>query len=279
MASCAGIEKGGSLKGPERVKSSPFLREVEISRGLRFEWETVHPDPYLKGDALLADICVRVAAKSRALARNRRPFFMTGGDHSAAIGLWAGIMEALSPRALGLLWIDAHLDAHDFRTSPSGNVHGMPLAALLCEEDKRLAAICPSGLKIMPQNLAHIGARSFEPDEEALLKRLGVCCCHMRKIERGGDLRNVLRRSAERVKEKSGAFGISLDLDAVCPEDAPGVTTPATGGLSGGELCAALEQFGGHSGLVCVEIAEFNPDRDRGLRTERLIADIIAALI
>jgi len=201
-----------------------------------------------------------------------------GGDHATAMGLWKGVMSGPRPsRRLGLIWIDAHMDAHNFLTLPTGNAHGMPVAALLGESDPLLKAVYGDGPHLRPENLALVGVRSCEPEERRLLDRLGVACYPMKTVRRLG-LASVLRMALSHVTEHADRFGISIDLDAVDPGDAPAVGTPVDDGLSGMDLCNSLADLNGEARLVGLEIVEYAPGLDRERRTQRLIADLVASL-
>ena len=131
-----------------------------------------------------------------------------GGDHSIAMGTWRGVANAVDGK-LGLLWIDAHLDAHTPETSHSGKLHGMPLAALLGQTGD---ALCEPGAALAPEHVCVVGVRSFEPEEAALASALGVRIYTIAEIERRG-LGEVLREAAARVQTGTAAYGITRDLD------------------------------------------------------------------
>ena len=218
------------------------------------------------------------SAVAEALRRGQLPCVL-GGDHSCAGGTWAGAARALHEMGsgpLGLVWIDAHMDSHTPRTSPSGRLHGMPLAWLLGQDDDPLYGLASSILT--PDRVCLVGVRSFEPAEEARLRKLGVRVVMMDELARRG-LDEALEEALAIASGGSGAFGISIDLDAVTPEHAPAVATPVGGGIAGGELARALERIGGRPGLAAVEIVEYCPHLDRDGRTASIAADIAAAAL
>jgi arginase len=218
------------------------------------------------------------SAVAEALRRGQLPCVL-GGDHSCAGGTWAGAARALHESgsgALGLVWIDAHMDSHTPRTSPSGRLHGMPLAWLLGQDDDPLYGLA-SGI-LTPDRVCLVGVRSFEPAEEERLRKLGVRVVMMPELERRG-LDAALDEALEIASGGSGAFGISIDLDAVSPEHAPAVATPVNGGIAGGELARALARIGGRANLAAVEIVEYCPRLDRDGRTAAVAADIAAAAL
>ncbi len=223
----------------------------------------------------VAELCPRLAAAtSEAIADGALPLILSG-DHSCAVGTWAGISRALKPRGnFGLLWIDAHLDSHTPETSHSGMIHGMPLAALLGYGEGSLTQCGGEGAKLLPQNVCIVGVRSFEPEEKRFLAEIGVRIFYMEEVARRG-IKSVLRDALELVQAETAGFGISLDLDVVDPLEAPGVGTPAAYGVKAEELRDALRGIGESAALAGIEITEYNPARDRDGKTRRLAMDLL----
>ena len=244
-------------------------------RGVAATWratlreEPQAPDPV----EAVAGICRSLAALAESLLRERAPLAVIGGDHSIAIGTWSGVARALAG-PVGLVWIDAHLDSHVPETTPSGAIHGMPLAALFGYGDRRLTSLARATPALEPWHVAIVGARSYETGEFALLKRLGVQIFFMDEVAARG-LATVLDEALAIAGTGTAGIGLSVDCDSVDPEDAPGVGTPVPGGVSGGYLVAALRPLADE--LAAVEVVEFNPRRDRDGRTAALVADLLAA--
>src|SRR5262249_12391204 len=237
---------------------------------------TIRPEGTGPLDAV-AGACEKLAERVADTIQDRGLPVVLGGDHSCAIGTWKGAAQALAPNGpVGLLWIDAHMDAHTPQTTPTGALHGMPLACLLGHGDPVVTALADDA-RIAPQHVCLIGVRSFESGEAALLKRLGVRVYFMREVVRRG-LDAVMREALEIVQRGTAGFGVTIDLDALDPRDAPGVGTPVPGGLGVGELTATLTRLAHHPRLVGVEIVEYNPDRDRDAATAGLVTDILDAL-
>jgi arginase len=229
-------------------------------------------DPYIA----VASVAGRLARSTEEIAARGRFPVVLGGDHSCAIGTWKGIARATSARGpLGLIWIDAHMDAHTPATTPSGKLHGMPLACLLGQGDPRLTAIAGSA-RLDPRRVCLIGVRSFETGEAALLTRLGVRVFFMHEVRRRG-LAAVMKEAVAIARGKDGCYGISLDLDAIDPRDAPGVGSPVPGGIRSRELWHALAACRRDPALAALEIVEYNPYRDRRGATARLVEDAIEA--
>jgi len=176
-----------------------------------------------------------------------------------------------------LLWIDAHMDAHTPETTESGMLHGMPVACLLGYGYPELTEIA-HGAKLDPTCVCLYGVRSFERGEAELLARLGVRVFFMEEIAQRG-IAQTLTEALSIVTCASAGFGITLDLDAIDPGDAPGVGTPAPGGIRGAEFVAALAEYGGNAGLAGVEVVEYNPYHDQQSATAGLVADALIAIL
>jgi arginase len=214
------------------------------------------------------------SAVADALARGRLPCVI-GGDHSCAGGTWTGVSRAIEG-SLGLVWIDAHMDAHTPRTSHTGRLHGMPLAWLLGEDDDPLYGLATGVVE--PRHVALVGVRSFEPEERARLEGLGVRIFYMDEVRARG-LDDVLVDALAIARHDTSAFGITVDLDVVSPDEAPGVGTPVPGGVAGAELTHALEQIGGRSDLAAVELVEYSPRLDPTGRSARVAIQILRAAL
>jgi arginase len=179
---------------------------------------------------------------------------------------------------LGLIWIDAHMDAHVPETTPSGNWHGMPLAHLLGRGRPELSRLAGGPAAIEPEHLCLLGARSFEAEEASLLRKLGVSIIDAEEVRREG-LRAALARALSIAGHGTIGFGISLDIDAVDPGDAPGVGTPVRHGMAGPALVEALQGTAAVPNFVGIEIVEYNPALDRQGRTRALVAELAVAAV
>ncbi len=205
------------------------------------------------------------------------PFTVIGGDHSCVIGTWSGAARALRARGpLGLIWVDAHLDSHVPETTPSGRYHGMPLATLMGHGHPLLTAIVGNRAAVSPHHVAIVGARSYEPEEVALLDRLGVRVFYMDEVARRG-LGPVMEDAARIALDGTVAAGISIDLDALDPDDVPAVSTPEPGGLSAAELIRAMRRFACDPRFIGCDIVEFNPEMRGAEKSARVIEDLLAA--
>ncbi|KAE9549297.1 hypothetical protein FO519_007499 [Halicephalobus sp. NKZ332] len=206
---------------------------------------------------------------------DKEELLVFGGDHSCAIGTWSGVSSAIRPHGdLGLIWVDAHLDAHTPESSPTGNFHGMPVAHLLGHGDKSLTSISDNFPKIKPTNLVFVGIRSYEGPEEELLKKLGVRIFYDEEVQKRG-INDVMNEAIERVSLKTYGFGMSIDLDGFRIQDAPAVGTPEAGGIVADEFLKLIKTHPMEK-LLVTEIVEFLPKRDDETKTsEKLIRDLI----
>jgi len=216
-------------------------------------------------------------AVTRALRQGARPV-VVGGDHSCAVGTWSAVARAWRAAGpLGLIWVDAHLDAHTPDTSLSQAPHGMPVAALLGHGPHALAGLYGWRGKLAPSHLVIIGARSYEAGERALLERLGVRVMYMDEVARRG-FGACMEEALARVRRGTAAWGLSFDLDALDPRDAPGTGTPVQAGIALAEALPALRAAARLPGCAALEIVEYNPAHDVDGRTARAAVALAGAM-
>ena len=186
-----------------------------------------------------------------------------GGDHSVAVGTQAGVSRFYRERQqqLGCLWIDAHADMNTPKTSPSGNVHGMPLAATLGRGPGSLSRIFGFAPKIPPQKCVLIGARSLDARERRFVKESGITVFTMRDVDELG-MRTVMEKSVALAGNATTVFVVSFDVDVVDPDEAPGVGTPVPGGITYREAHLAMEIVADSGKMVAFELVEINPILD-----------------
>jgi arginase len=278
VASGLGGADAACAQAPARLAASGLVEQLRHA-GIESSW-AVMLEPRRQRDGLQgaiarlnADLAARVAESMRA---GRLPCVI-GGDHSCAVGTWSGAALALKPRgALGLVWIDAHMDSHTPGTSPSGRPHGMPLAALLGQGDHPLAGF--SDGMLLPRHVCLVGVRSYEAAEAELLERLGVSVFGIEEVMRRG-LARVMDDALAIATEGTAGYGVTLDLDALDPREAPAVATPASFGIRGDELVRELQRIGRDFRLVAFELAEYCPRLDRDGASERLIGRLLGAAL
>lgn len=211
-------------------------------------------------------------------AQIRQKFCALAGDHASAIGTWSGVANAYRKQGdIGLIWIDAHMDSHTPETSESGNIHGMPISHLLGYGIPGLKYILDENPKLKPANICLIGTRSYETGEKKFLEKLNVKIFFMQDIEKLG-LDKVFKQALMHVSNHTCGYGITLDLDAIDPTDAPGVGCLEKGGLNAKELIVTLRTNKSDHPLIGLEIAEYNPLLDQQQRTAQLIPQFIDAI-
>lgn len=212
--------------------------------------------------SVIAQANTNLAESTQKLAKAGQFFIHFGGDHSCAIGTWSGVAEGYREKGdIGLLWIDAHMDSHTPATSKSGNIHGMPLAALLGYGHPELTNVLSSRPKLKPENIALIGIRSYEEEEASFLEQLGVHVYFMQDIKQHG-LEKILRLALEHVTQSTIGYGISFDLDSLDPIFANAVGTPVPDGLDLEELLKCFFLFQ-HQLPLAFELVEYNPSLDQ----------------
>jgi len=224
----------------------------------------------------IAETCTRTAEAVLATLEMGETPLVLGGDHSIAAGSVSGVSEFYRRRGqkIGILWIDAHSDINTPETSPSGNVHGMPLAALLGLGPASLANLFGYAPKIAPENAVLIGVRDIDAAERENIRRAGIAEVYtMRDIDERG-MRAVMQEALRTASNGCAGYHVSLDLDWIDPEDAPGVGTPVRGGATYREAHLAMEIVADHGGLLSLEMVEVNPVIDEHNRTADLAVEL-----
>lgn len=281
IAASLGGNHPGCAQGPITLRDSVALKDTLEKNGISLNWQSMlTPNPQLELNSAIKNLCGDASKVCQNFLKNNHPFLFFSGEHAYAMGIWKGAIKALAKRdkTLALIWIDAHMDAHTFLTSPSGNVHGMPVAALLGAGDEKLNGIYNSDTTIQANQLALLGVRSFEKAEQSLLNNLDVSVVYMKDLATGPSLSQQLKVLRDTLLQKADYFAISLDMDAIDPSDAPAVGVPEALGLSGVELCEALKQFNGDKRLLGMEISEYSPEFDQQKKTQQLISKLLSAV-
>jgi arginase len=198
-----------------------------------------------------------------------------GGDHSVAAGTVAGVAEFYRKQnqKIGLIWIDAHSDINTPETSPSGNVHGMPLAAIMGLGPAELGNIFNFSPKIHAENCVLVGIRDVDAHEKENIRRAGVEVFTMRDIDERG-MRSVMEEALRMAGRGTAGYHVSLDMDWIDPEDAPGVGTPVWGGATYREAHLAMEIISDHGRMLSLEIVEVNPVIDEHNQTADLAVEL-----
>lgn len=203
-----------------------------------------------------------------------------GGDHSIAIGSLAGVVKSFRKhdQRLGLIYFDAHADMNTPDTTPSGNIHGMPLAALLGYGAPELVNVGGFAPKFDPKLCAHVGARDLDPGERELIRRLGMRFFTMREIDERG-LAACMDDAIRIAEQGSGGFAVTFDVDVLDPGDAPGSGTLVRGGLSYREAHLAMEKIADTGLMRSLEVVEINTALDQNNRTAQLGVELILSAL
>jgi arginase len=228
---------------------------------------------YLDEIARAAGILARKV--DRILTQGHFPLVL-GGDHSIALGTVSGISAfgKSQGKRMGLLWVDAHGDINTPETSPSGNIHGMPLAALLGFGPSELTDVAGPGPKLEASRVALVGIRSLDPGEKKRLKETGVQVHTMSDIDRHG-VHKVMEKALARISSGADLVHVSFDLDAVDPTVAPGVGTPVKGGLDYREAHLIMEIIADARVMTSLEMVEVNPILDQGNASAAFAVELV----
>ena len=202
-----------------------------------------------------------------------------GGDHSIAVGTVSGVAEFYrrQNQKVGLIWIDAHSDINTPESSPSGNVHGMPLAAIMGLGPGELGNIFNFSPKVAPENCVLVGIRDIDEREKENVRKAGIEVFTMRDIDERG-MRTVMEEALRMAGRNTAGYHVSLDMDWIDPEDAPGVGTPVRGGATYREAHLAMEIIADHGRMLSYEIVEVNPVIDEHNRTADLAVELACSV-
>ncbi len=282
-----GAGRRGVDMGPSAVRAA-HLHARLVALGYQVEdlgnIDVVQPEaiqPKPSSARFLAEIaasCGRLARMVEKVAGDGKFPIVLGGDHSIAAGTIAGISKHFrkKKKKIGVIWIDAHADMNTPQTSPSGNVHGMPLAATLGMGPRELTHIGGYSPKVAERNAVLIGIRDVDEQESANVTASGVRAYTMRDVDEMG-MRSVMSKAIEAASEGTGGIHLSFDMDSVDPDDAPGVGTPVRGGLTYREAHLAMEILSDSQLLRSIEVVEVNPILDTANRTALLAVELIAS--
>ena len=224
----------------------------------------------------ISEVCKDVAEMVRkALDEDLMPVVL-GGDHSIAVGTTAGTAAHFGKKSkrIGMIWLDAHGDMNTPETSPSGNVHGMPLAAIMGYGPPELVNIAGVKPMVEPRNVALVGIRELDSKERRLVKESGVHVFTMRDVDERG-MREVMTEALRFATDDTAGAAVSLDMDFVDPSDAPGVGTPVRGGVTYREAHLAFEMIADSRRMVSLELVEINPVIDLHNTTAALGVELV----
>jgi arginase len=237
-------------------------------------------DPRLKYLKEIKEVCEDLRDRvEAAVAKGSLPVVL-GGDHSIAMGTLAGLSRHYHARKekIGLIWFDAHADANTAETSPSGNIHGMPLAVALGLGAPSLVNLAGFSPMVDGSRAALVGIRDVDPAERPNVRASGIGAFTMRDIDERG-MRAVMDEAIKRATSGTAGIHVSFDLDGMDPDYAPGVGTPAPGGLSYREAHLAMEMLADTGKVLSAELVEVNPILDNRNATAILGVELLASLL
>ena len=280
-----GVDRRGVDMGPSA------LRYADLNERLQALGHDVHDmgdldviipetrhfgDPKAKYLKEIADACTQLANLVLQIRLEGRTPLVLGGDHSIAVGTVSGVSECFrrSGQKIGLIWFDAHADFNTPDISPSGNVHGMPMAAIMGYGPVELTHIFGFSPKILPEHAVQIGIREVDPQERELVKKSGIRVFTMKDIDRRG-IGAVMDEAVSIVSRNTDGFAVTLDADFLDPYESPGVATPVRGGADYREAHLAMEIIADTKKMVSFEITEINPILDVHNKTAHFGMELI----
>jgi len=238
--------------------------------------QAASPQDKLKYLREIRGTCQQLCTKVKSSLDNGELPIILGGDHSIAIGSIAGVASHCRDqnKSLGLIWFDAHADMNTHETTPSGHIHGMPLAALLGFGAPELTEVGGFSPKLDPQLCAHVGARDIDPGERELIRKLGIRFFTMREIDERG-MSACMDEAIAIASRGSAGYAVTFDVDALDPGDAPGSGTLVRGGLTYREAHLAMEKIAEAGGMISLEVVEINAALDVNNKTGQLGVELI----
>lgn len=283
-SSMAGVDIGPAALRVARLNAriAQLGLEVRDLGDLRIERPQSKGELAGKANYLLevSSVCRDLAVQVEAVLSTSELPIVLGGDHSIAIGSISGLASFLnkSNSSLGLIWFDAHADMNTAESTPSGNIHGMPLAALLGHGVPELTHIGGFAPKLDPRFCAHIGARDIDQGERELIRQLGLRFFTMREIDERG-MGVCVDEAIKIARRATGGYAVTFDVDALDPGDAPGSGTLVRGGLTYREAHLAMEKIAEAGGMCSLEIVEINTALDINNRTAELGVELILSAL
>jgi arginase len=241
---------------------------------------TPEGDARAKYLAQIASTCQTLAVQVKGALEHGSMPLVLGGDHSIAVGTVSGVSEYCRERGqkIGLIWLDAHADMNTPESSPSGNVHGMPLACIVGMGPRELTHLFECSPKVDPRNAVIVGLRDVDQMEKPHVRQSGVRAFTMRDIDERG-LRAVMDEAIRLALDGTAGFHLSLDMDFVDPQDAPGVGTPVRGGVTYREAHLAMEMICDSGEMLALEVVEVNPVIDEVNRTADLAVELVMSAL
>lgn len=284
-----GQEKSGVAMGPQALRKAGLLAKLESIGWQVTDYGDVQvperiTDPEMKTEAaatqkLQAVIhsCEQAAELGRkSIEKGDFPIFI-GGDHSMSIGTVAAITTNQAAESVGMVWIDAHADFNNFESSPSKNIHGMPVSVLVGDGHSELVDIGYNGPKLLEKNIVQIGIRDLDPLEEIRVNESQMQVYMMDEVRSQGMAEIAKKTLAD--LDSVDKIHVSLDMDGLDPTEAPGVWTPVSGGMTFNEVKLLLASLAASGKVVSLDIVETNPKLDIDDKTSALAVELAAVLM
>ena len=283
-ASMAGVDIGPAALRVARItqRIARLGYSVHDLGDMRLERPQSLPeaDEKLKYVREISSACEQLATEVEEILKANQLPLVLGGDHSIAIGSFAGAASYYKKQneMLGLIWFDAHADMNTPESTPSGNIHGMPLAALLGYGTPELTNVAGFAPKLDPRLCAHVGARDIDPGEREMIKKLGVRFFTMREIDERG-MKDVMDDAIKIASRGTAGYGVTFDVDVLDPGDAPGSGTLVRGGLTYREAHLGMEKIAEAGGMRLLEIVEINTALDVNNKTAELGVELLLSAL
>jgi len=283
-ASMAGVDMGPAALRVARItqRIARLGYSVHDLGDMRLERPQSFPevDEKLKYVREISNACEQLAKEVEGILEAGQLPLVLGGDHSIAIGSFAGAVSHFKKQneTLGLIWFDAHADMNTPESTPSGNIHGMPLATLLGYGTPELTNVAGFAPKLDPQLCAHVGARDIDPGERELIKKLGMRFFTMREIDERG-MKDVMDEAIKIASRGTAGYAVTFDVDVLDPGDAPGSGTLVRGGLTYREAHLGMEKIAEAGGMRSLEIVEINTALDVNNKTAELGVELILSAL
>jgi arginase len=279
-----GSERKGVDMGPDALRYQNYVQNLRKA-GLKItdfgnlpcpSPENVHPgNTNIKYLEPITQVCKKLAKLTIKSIKNKNSIIVLGGDHSIAIGSVSGASSVLQGK-LGLIWIDAHGDLNTDKTTPSGNIHGMPCAAILGEGHKDLTHLIKNKPAINYENLILIGLKDLDPPEREFIRNHNLKSFFIKDILSEG-LKPIFS-AIEELNKRLDKIWVSLDLDGIDSSEAPGVGMPNKGGLTYREIFAMSEFIGLNCNVLGLDVVEYNPVNDIEHKTAILATELTSKI-
>ncbi len=282
-----GASKQGASGGPAAIRRANLIHlleniglEVEDAGDIAIPKTAARSSPKLRNGAAILKVCKDLAQRVYDTAKGGRIPITLGGDHSIAVGSITGVSKAYreQDRKIGLIWVDAHADINTPDSSPSGNVHGMPVAHILGMGNREFARLGGFWPKVEPRNVCLVGTRDVDKAEAVNLRKSGIRVFSMQEVDRFG-MGTCIEQAIDTASDGTAGFHLSFDIDVVDPGSAPGTGTTKRGGITYREAHLLMELAADSERLLGLDLVEVNPLEDVQNSTAVVAAELISSAL